>query len=220
MTAQPSVRDSKVVLVVDDDLAVRVIIARLLEHAGYAVQLAQSGKAALLLLSAHSRTIGAILADVHMPELNGIDLATETRRSWPDIPVGLMSAKQPDELQSSHTELAGIPFLCKPFTEDELVSMIEALAGKPAALPQRRMTTGSMIGRHVGRLGGHPFVLRLGPSAARSGNASPIVRRYWEIEYEGQAYPWRPVHPEDEQDVAKLVRAAMTYLQRDLQRHG
>ena len=39
-------------------------------------------------------------------------------------------------------------------------------------------------------------------------------------EYEGQAYPWRPVHPEDEQDVAKLVRTAMTYLQRDLRRHG
>src|SRR5262249_21294779 len=173
-----------------------------------------------LLVSAHQKTIGAVLADVQMPELNGLDLATEARRAWRDLPVALMSAKQPDELQTTHTDLAGIPFLCKPFTEDELVNMIETLAGKPAAPSQRRMTIGNMMGRHVGRLGGHPFVLHLGPSAARDGNASPVVRRYWEIEYEGQAYPWRPVHPEDEQDVAKLVRAAMTYLQRDLQRHG
>jgi CheY-like chemotaxis protein len=220
MATERSDWDSKAVLVVDDDLAVRVIIARLLEHAGYAVQLAPSGKAALLLLSAHPKTIGAILADVHMPELTGLDLAIETRRSWPDLPVGLMSAKQPDELQTTHTELAGIPFLCKPFTEDELVSLMETLAGKPATPSQRRMTTGSMIGRHVGRLSGHPFVLRLSSSAARDGNTSPVVRRYWEIEYEGHAYPWRPVHPDDEQDVGKLVRAAMTYLQRDLQRHG
>jgi len=220
MPAEPLGRDSRAVLVVDDDLAVRVIIARLLEHAGYVVQLAPSAKAALLLLSAHPKTIGAVLADVQMPELNGLDLATETRRAWPDLPVALMSAKQPDELQTTHADLAGIPFLCKPFTEDELVSLVETLAGRPAAPSERPMTTRNMIGRHVGRLGGHPFVLRLGPSAARDGNASVVARRYWEIEYEGQAYPWRPVRPEDEQDVAKLVRAAMTYLQRDLQRHG
>jgi CheY-like chemotaxis protein len=218
MPAEQADWDSKAVLVVDDDLAVRVIIGRLLEYAGYAVQLAPSSKAALLTLGAHPKTIGAILADVHMPELSGLDLAIETRRFWPDIPVGLMSAKQPDELQTTHTELAGIPFLQKPFTDDELVNLIETLAGKPAATSQRRMRTG-IIGRHVGRLSGHPFVLHLGP-AARDANTSPVVRRYWEIEYEGQAYPWRPVHPEDEQDVAKLVRAAMTYLQRDLQRHG
>lgn len=110
-----------------------------------------------------------------------------------------------------------------------------------------------MIGRHVGRLGRHPFVLRLAPadltatptvapSDARSeavpgkvasdrppgGTAvtdaaasHPVLsEQYWEIEYQGRFYPWRPVHPEDELDLPRLIRGAMAYLQGDLGRHG
>jgi hypothetical protein len=47
-----------------------------------------------------------------------------------------------------------------------------------------------------------------------------VFERYWEIEYQGRSYPWRPVHPEDELDLPRLIRGAMAYLQGDLQRHG
>ena len=76
-----------------------------------------------------------------------------------------------------------------------------------------------MIGRHVGRLGRHPFVLRLGPPDT-SGAESVPLERYWEIEYQGRAYPWRPVHPEDELDLPRLMRGAMAYLEGDLHRHS
>jgi hypothetical protein len=35
-------------------------------------------------------------------------------------------------------------------------------------------------------------------------------KRYWEIEYDGRLFPWRPVHTEDESDVPSLIRGAMT----------
>jgi hypothetical protein len=41
---------------------------------------------------------------------------------------------------------------------------------------------------------------------------------YWEIEYEGQIYPWRPVHPGDEGDMPQLMRTASVYLKGELQR--
>jgi hypothetical protein len=75
------------------------------------------------------------------------------------------------------------------------------------------------MGRHVGRLGRHPFVLRMEP-ANGSGTEPVTLERYWEIEYQGRSYPWRPVHAEDELDLPRLIRGAMAYLQGDLQRHG
>jgi hypothetical protein len=74
-----------------------------------------------------------------------------------------------------------------------------------------------VIGRHVGRLGRQPFVLRLGPPDA-SGVEPVTLERYWEIEYQGRAYPWRPVRAEDELDLPRLMRGAMAYLG-DLQGH-
>jgi len=44
--------------------------------------------------------------------------------------------------------------------------------------------------------------------------------QYWEIDYQGRSYPWRPVHAEDELDLPRLMRGAMAYLQGDLRRHG
>jgi len=76
-----------------------------------------------------------------------------------------------------------------------------------------------VIGRHVGRVGRNPFVLRLGPPD-ESGTDPETFEQYWEIDYQGRSYTWRPVHAEDELDLPRLMRGAMAYLQGDLQRHG
>jgi hypothetical protein len=63
-------------------------------------------------------------------------------------------------------------------------------------------------------------------AASSCGTARPVQRgmvigvpgSYWEIEYEGEIYPWRPVHPGDERDMPHLMRTAVAYLQAELQR--
>jgi hypothetical protein len=71
--------------------------------------------------------------------------------------------------------------------------------------------------RHVGRFGSRGFVLRHGASGA-AGMVIGVPGSYWEIEYEGKIYPWRPVHPRDEADLAQLMRTAIAYLRGELQR--
>lgn len=126
------------VLVVDDDLAVRLIVGRVLEESGRAVRAAPSGYLALAALTAAPETIGLVVSDVRMPGMSGLDLALEVRRSWPDVPILLMSAYDPPELLSSHLELADIPMLQKPFTNDALLRLVGSLmpAPRPDGLPR------------------------------------------------------------------------------------
>jgi hypothetical protein len=73
------------------------------------------------------------------------------------------------------------------------------------------------IMRHVGRFGHRGFILRLSPGNA-PGSVIGVPASYWEIDYEGRTYPWRPVHPEDEADLPQLMRSAIAYLKGELQR--
>ena len=74
-----------------------------------------------------------------------------------------------------------------------------------------------MRGHHVGRFGHRCFVLQHGASGS-AGTVIGVLGSYWEIEYEGQIYPWRPVHPGDEGDMPQLIRTARAYLKGELRR--
>ncbi|HXS24991.1 MAG TPA: hypothetical protein VN719_12215 [Gemmatimonadales bacterium] len=74
-----------------------------------------------------------------------------------------------------------------------------------------------MSGHHVGRLGHRGFVLRYGAASA-AGSAIDFPATYWEIEFEGRIFPWRPVHPGDEADLPQLIRTAIAYLKGELHR--
>ena len=74
-----------------------------------------------------------------------------------------------------------------------------------------------MTARHVGRFGHRGFILRHGASSA-AGMVIGVPGGYWEIEYESEIYPWRPVRPVDERDMPQLMRTAVAYLQAELQR--
>jgi CheY-like chemotaxis protein len=115
------------VLIVDDDLPVQLILRRVLEDGGHAVRVASSGYLALAAIQAAPGSIGLVVSDVRMPGMSGLDLALEVRRSWPDLPLLLMSAYDPPELSSSHTGLVDVPLLRKPFSNDDLLRVVGAL---------------------------------------------------------------------------------------------
>ena len=119
--ARPSL-DGARLLLVDDDLNVRVVTTAILEELGAAVIEAESGAAALLAL--RTGTVDLVLADLTMPGMTGIELAAEVAKLAPDLPVVLMTGYGPDALADPGPHIRNT--LRKPFRAEALS---DALAG-------------------------------------------------------------------------------------------
>jgi CheY-like chemotaxis protein len=114
------------ILVVDDDEVSRDVLAVFLQHAGYAVETADSGDAALLHLQTTDSLPQVVLTDLQMPGTTGNELALRLRElSSPATILLGMSATAPDD--GSGREFDG--FLLKPFTMETFTA---ATAGKTA----------------------------------------------------------------------------------------
>jgi PAS domain S-box-containing protein len=114
-----------VILLVDDDADVRTVAAAMLEAAGYEVVEAGSGATALDCLDRHRSRIALMIADIAMPGMSGIELATAARRSRPHLPIlfvtGFAGAALPPDMASPEQ------LLRKPFRAAELSARVAAL---------------------------------------------------------------------------------------------
>lgn len=111
------------VLVVDDHSGARDVISKLLEARGYAVLTAGSGSEAIEILEGSSPP-GAIVTDVSMPDMTGVELAYYVRDHYPRMPVAIVSGDVA-ELERSVIARAGVPFLKKPVRAEALYAALE-----------------------------------------------------------------------------------------------
>ena len=109
------------VLVVEDEPAIREVVADLLEDEGYAVRQAVDGLEAIDELAVDD--VDLVLSDVRMPRLDGPALARRLRRDGSAVPVVLMSAVDVE------VNLPGVRFLPKPFDRDHLLHAIGSALG-------------------------------------------------------------------------------------------
>jgi CheY-like chemotaxis protein len=105
-----------IVLIVEDEPAIRAVVAALLEEEGYAVRRARNGQEALTIVD--SDHIDLILSDVVMPQLDGASLVRRLRQRGLGVPVVLMSAVY------AEVDLPGVPFVPKPFDADRLLEVV------------------------------------------------------------------------------------------------
>ena len=111
-----AVEHGRVALVVEDDPVVRVMAARGLREAGYAVLEAVNGREAVDLIGTHTGRLDVVVTDIGMPEMDGYDLARWLSEARPEIPVVFMSGYGDPEPK--------VPFLQKPFAPDLLVRQV------------------------------------------------------------------------------------------------
>jgi DNA-binding response OmpR family regulator len=112
------------VLVVDDDDDIRLLLEQLLSAAGYQVQTAQDGRAALRAF--HASPIDVVVLDLSMPELDGFE-TLDRLRDLSDVPVILLTARS-GEIDKVRGFRAGADdYVVKPFGRQELLARIEAL---------------------------------------------------------------------------------------------
>ena len=109
------------VLVVDDEPAIREIVATLLEDEGYLVRHAKDGVEALSAIA--DDTFDLVVSDVVMPRLDGASLVRKLRRRGHLMPVVLMSAVYAD------VDLPGVRFVPKPFEIDRLLGTVASALG-------------------------------------------------------------------------------------------
>ena len=122
----------------EDEIAVRVLVRRVLDRAGYQILEAASGGEALALLEKVHAPIDILLTDVVMPGMSGRELADQLCARFPSLHVLFMSGYT-DEAIVHHGVLdAGVFFLEKPFTPDVLLRRLREVldSGNPAATPR------------------------------------------------------------------------------------
>ena len=112
-------------LLVDDNVAVLAALDRLLRAAGYNVTTAANGRAALEIIDTQS--VHLVIADIHMPEMDGIELLRAIRAKAPSLPVIALSgggALPAAEALKAATLLGAVTTVEKSATVDGLLAAI------------------------------------------------------------------------------------------------
>jgi len=112
------------ILLCDDEAAVRRVAARMVNSLGFDVLEASDGQEALDFFIPRAAEFRAVLLDLSMPRMGGLDVLPELRRCRPDMPIVLMSGFG-DNIILANLDDAHATFLGKPFGKRELRSALQ-----------------------------------------------------------------------------------------------
>ena len=125
-------RGAEAILLVEDDAAVRAMVAEVLDLHGYSVLVAASPAEALDIAERHSQPLDMVISDVVMPKMNGPALVAKLREVRPGLKAMLMSGYTGDTMLNRGLDGRQIPFLEKPFTVKGIATKVrDILDGKP-----------------------------------------------------------------------------------------
>ena len=151
------------ILIVDDDLHIREVIRVALRKAGMTVNEARDGREALTRFSADRPDL--IILDIGMPELDGLDVCREVRKSS-DVPILFLSARDDEIDRVLGLEIGGDDYVTKPFSPRELVARVNVILRRVARGPEPREAPVLSQGRlsvdpeqHIAEFAGTPLRL-------------------------------------------------------------
>lgn len=130
------------ILVVDDDLNMRILEKAILEREGYKVTLSKNGKEALLELE-HTH-VDLIILDIMMKEMDGYEFCKTLRYTNSELPILMVSAKILPKDVKEGFRVGTDDYMTKPFDEEELLLRIKALLRRSHTLSEKRITLGSI----------------------------------------------------------------------------
>jgi two-component system, OmpR family, response regulator len=134
------------VLIVEDDLRLADLIARLLAGERHVVERAESGTAALEI--ADTPGLDAVILDIGLPDISGLEVARRLRASACRVPILMLTARDAVSDRVAGLDAGADDYLTKPFAIEELSARLRALA--------RRASGGSVP---AGSLAAGPIVL-------------------------------------------------------------
>ncbi len=128
--ASESVRESIVLLVIDDSINLRHTLTATLRDAGYEVVQARDGQEAISQLQDHPE-ISLALCDIEMPHMNGFEFLTYCRQGGElaQLPIVMLTSHSSQKYRQIAKELGCTGYLTKPLSQPELLSTLEGLLG-------------------------------------------------------------------------------------------
>jgi len=122
------------VLVVDDEPAVRESLRRALELEGYTVELAEDGETALEKLAGAAEP-DAVILDILMPGIDGLEVCRRIRASGNHVPVLMLTARTEVDSRVAGLDAGADDYLSKPFALAELLARLRALLRRAGSDP-------------------------------------------------------------------------------------
>ncbi|HEV2713020.1 MAG TPA: response regulator transcription factor [Gaiellaceae bacterium] len=120
------------ILVVDDERAVRDSLRRALELQGYEVELASDGAEALARLNGNGHP-DAVVLDILMPGIDGLEVCRRIRRAGNAVPVLMLTARDAVGDRVEGLDAGADDYLVKPFALEELLARVRALLRRGSA---------------------------------------------------------------------------------------
>ncbi len=114
------------ILVIDDEFAIRTLIRTVLEEHGYQVLEAADGTEGLRMV--HEQPVKLVITDVVMPDKGGIELLMELRKEFKNLAIILMSGKietDADSFQELAAQFGDQAVLPKPFSMNRLLAVVD-----------------------------------------------------------------------------------------------
>jgi two-component system copper resistance phosphate regulon response regulator CusR len=130
-------------LFAEDDRQLRESVTRGLREASYAVDQADTGSQALTL--SETRDYDAIILDILLPEMSGVDVCREIRKSGNEVPILMLTALDSVEQRIAGLDAGADDYLTKPFDFGELVARIRAISRRRGAVSSPELVVGDLV---------------------------------------------------------------------------
>jgi len=112
------------ILIVDDELLIRDLLYDFFVSQGWQPSMAENGQKAMEILE--NQKVDLVLTDIRMPEMDGLELTSEIRQRYPDIPVIIMTAYPSVESAVEALRNRVSDYITKPFNINKLYKSVMA----------------------------------------------------------------------------------------------
>jgi two-component system chemotaxis response regulator CheY len=121
---------TKTILTIDDSASVRQLVSLTLSAAGYKVLEARDGAEGYS--TATTNRVDAVITDLNMPVMNGIDFIRKFRShpSGMGVPVVFLTTESDDQLKGQARAAGATGWIVKPFMPDQLLAVVRKVAGQ------------------------------------------------------------------------------------------